>query len=144
MPVYQNDPKAIDTLHEYGCLFCSLNFYREIIGQTNTIDDVNTFWNQSLQQGFIDSGFVIQSYSGIISIMGLPLQYIDGHFPPSTIIAPNVYSIMALHRPSNGFTHFCVGNRKENLIFDPIQPYSLTAHDPATFVDSLRLFTIIG
>ena len=142
--VYQNDPKAVESLREYGCLFCSLAYYMDILVQTYSIDDMNTWWGIALQNKFIDSNFVIQSYSGVISILELPLEYIEGYFPPSTPVGADVYSIMALHRPSNGFTHFCVGSTKENLIFDPIYPHSLTAGDPATFVDSLRLFKIIS
>ena len=142
MPVYQNDPKAIDTLHEYGCLFSSIYYFKEKIGFPTSIDELNSLWTTSIQQGFIDSKYVIQSCVGVIGLMGLPLTYRDAHFPPSTPVDTSVYRILCLFRPSNGFHHFVVGIDKMNIEFDPIMPYSLTARAPETIVDSLRLFDI--
>ena len=140
--VYQNDPKSLPLLHEFGCLFSSIYHYNDIIGVPTTIDELNSLWTSSVQKGYINSNSDIVNYAGIIALMELPLVYLDKHFPPSTPLDPTQYRILCLYRSTNGFHHFVVGNDKDNITFDPIFPYSRTAKAPETIVDSLRLFTI--
>ena len=140
--VYQNLPGVVETCHEVGCYFSCLFHYRDLIGLPTSIDLLNSMWLNSFNKGLLDSEYNIVNPNGLCNLMGIPLQYIDGHFPPSTPLDPTQYRILCLYRSTNGFHHFVVGNDKDNITFDPIFPYSRTAKAPETIVDSLRLFTI--
>ena len=144
MPVYQNLPGVVETCHEVGCYFSCLFHYRDLIGLPTSIDLLNSMWSDAFNKGILDSGYNIIDPNSLCQLMEIPLQYIDGHFPPSTPLDSTIYRILCLFRNSNGFHHFVQGNDKNSIFYDPITPYSLTAKAPETIVDSLRLYKIIG
>lgn len=143
MAVYQTDSNIM-SLHSEGCYFTCIYHYRDIIGAPTSLDQLESFWRKSLALRYIDEDFNIISPNGICELMDIPLKYRDAHYPPTQPLEPMTYRILKLFRPSNKFSHFVVGLDRGNISFDPIRGGSLTAKDPMTYVESVRLYDIVG
>ena len=134
---YQNQSGALNEVRHFSCYCDSLYNYKALKqGIDTSIQELNNYWTTAKANGIIDNNPNSKTYleilkpQALVDLMKLPLQYIDGHFAPDSIIPDDVYTIGAYYNKRTNFLHFVVIDPKtKKIIFDPIYGGSITAKE---------------
>ena len=137
--MYETDSGLDQDLQQIGCYAESIAIFNPDI----TDQEMNEAWEKAKAAGYVNSSGDLIDPQGLVNILGYPLKFRDGHFPPDTPVDPDTMHIVAKwFNINNGRSHFVVmdgkGIEKENVAYDPIQGGSLTVKEGR--FDSYRLF----
>lgn len=140
---YQTDRTLDPRIQKYGCYFLCLAYFREKhLRYKWSAMELDTLWADAIKAGIIsgdlnndgdfdDGGELeILQPQQLCRLMGLPLKYVDGHFPlgdPETL-APDRFVITAWFNPATQYTHFVVGSKRP-VEYDPIKWGSRTVRE---------------
>jgi hypothetical protein len=137
--MYETDSGLDQDLQQIGCYAESIAIFNPDI----TDQEMNEAWEKAKTAGYVNSSGDLIDPQGLVNILGYPLKFRDGHFPPDTPVDPETMHIVAKwFNINNGLSHFVVmdgkGIEKENVAYDPIEGGSLTVREGS--FDSYRLF----
>ena len=137
--MYETDSELDLDLQHVGCYAESIAIYNPNI----TDEEMNAAWEDAKSRGYVNSSGDLIDPQGLVNILGYPLKFRDGHFPPDTPVDPDTMHIIGeWFNQNNGRTHFVQmdgkGTDKDNVIYDPIRGGSLTVAEGR--FDSYRIF----
>lgn len=117
--IYQTDSEFIEEIQEFGCLHLSMAYYKtKYMGYEWDHKELNALWVKAKELKYINDQNIIVDYVGMISLLGLPLKYLDKHSPISDYDPNYYYGITKWHNQNNDYNHFVVGHKKP-VEYDP-------------------------
>ena len=135
--MYETDSGLDQDLQQIGCYAESIAIFNPDI----TDQEMNEAWEKAKAAGYVNSSGDLIEPQGLVNILGYPLKFRDGHFPPDTPLDPPNQHIIGKW-VSGSKTHFVVmdgaGTDKDNVTYDPIEGGSLTVAQG--HFDSYRIF----
>ena len=119
--IYQQDPEFPQAIRFYGCYLLSLVERLTTHFDLNfTHDSVLTLYQYGLDHKFIDEEVTLLDPQDLCDFAVGPRRVTFlGHYPPGRESLDDELEIVCYHKDGASFNHFCSGNGKGIVLYDP-------------------------
>ena len=134
--IYQSDKEFPDAIRFYGCYFMALNErLSTLFGLTFTHESVLGIYAYAVGAHLLDDEVTLLDPQGLADYIEPSRVHFKGKFDADYPTGADEFEIVCYHKDGASFNHFCSGNGKGIVIYDPWS---------AAGSDSVRNGSLIG
>jgi hypothetical protein len=118
--IYQTDPEFPSHVNHWGCYFLSLNErLSTLFGLPFTHEVILERLEYAQKRGIVDAEMTIMAPQMFCEYVEPGRVHFKGKMPANYPTGSDEFEIVVYHRDGASFNHFCSGNGKGIVIYDP-------------------------
>lgn len=118
--IYQTDPEFPAAIYHWGCYFMALQERMStLFGLEFTHQSVLDNYDYARGEGLLDDEVTLLDPQALCEYIEPGRVKFRGKFSPSYYAAENEFEVVCYHKDGASFNHFCSGNGKGIVLYDP-------------------------